>query len=221
MSIFTRTLDIVAANFSDLLDKAEDPATTIRVMILEMEETIVEVRASAARTIADLKDMRGQISRLEALQDDWREKAELALTRDREDLARAALIQKQKVADIAREIEAEGSMLEAGLKANEIDIAKLQAKLREARLRQAQISTRLEGAETRLRMREASAGMKVEEAFAGFAQLERRADLTEGKAEALMLATSKPSLEQELAALRAADAIDAELAAMKAGRPAA
>ena len=221
MSIFTRTLDIVAANFSDLLDKADDPATTIRVMILEMEETIVEVRASAARTIADLKDMRGQILRLEALQDDWRDKAELALSRDREDLARAALIQKQKVADIAREIEAEGAMLEAGLKANETDIAKLQAKLREARLRQAQISTRLEGAETRLRLREAYAGMKVEEAFAGFAQLERRADLAEGKAAALMLATSKPSLEEELAALRAADAIDAELAAMRAGRPAA
>src|SRR5690348_188947 len=107
MSIFTRTRDIVAANFSDLLDKAEDPAKMIRMIILEMEETLVEVRASAARTIADQKDMRGQIQRLERLQASWAEKAELALSKGREDLAHGALVEKRKAADLADSLTAE------------------------------------------------------------------------------------------------------------------
>ena len=95
MSIFSRTRDIVAANFADLLDKAEDPAKMIRMIILEMEETLVEVRAGAARTIADQKEMRRQVARLEKLQEGWVEKAELALSKGRDDLAKAALVEIQ------------------------------------------------------------------------------------------------------------------------------
>jgi phage shock protein A len=216
MSIFTRTRDIVAANFADLLEKAEDPAKTVRVMIMEMEETLVEVRAAAARTIADQKEMRRQIARLEALQDSWTEKAELALSKGREDLARAALVERQKLRDVAADIEGEVAALDASMRAADADIAKLQGKLREARSRQTQISARLESAETRIRLREAYSGARVEEAFAGFGLLERRADLEEGRAEALALAAPGMSLEQEIAALRASDAIEAELAALKA-----
>ena len=93
MGIFSRTRDIIAANFTDLLDKAEDPAKMIRMIIMEMEETLVEVRASAARSIADQKEMRRQIAKLDKLQDSWTEKAELALSKDREDLAKAALME--------------------------------------------------------------------------------------------------------------------------------
>ena len=81
MGIFSRTRDIVAANFADLIEKAEDPAKMVRMIILEMEETLVEVRASAARTIADQKEMRRHIAKLDALQDSWTEKAELALSK--------------------------------------------------------------------------------------------------------------------------------------------
>ena len=101
MGIFSRTRDIIAANVTDLLDKAEDPAKMIRMIILEMEETLVEVRASAARSIADQKEMRRQIGKLERLQDNWVEKAELALSKGRDDLAKAALFEKQKAADMA------------------------------------------------------------------------------------------------------------------------
>ena len=104
MGIFSRTRDIIAANVSDLLDKAEDPAKMIRMIILEMEETLVEVRASAARTIADQKEMRRQITKLEQVQASWTEKAELALSKDREDLAKAALVEKQKAGDLAEQL---------------------------------------------------------------------------------------------------------------------
>lgn len=216
MGIFSRTRDIIAANVTDLLDKAEDPAKMIRMIILEMEETLVEVRASAARTIADQKEMRRHIAKLTALQDSWTEKAQLALSKDREDLAKAALVEKQKAADMAAQISHEIETLDEALAASEADIAKLQAKLREARTRQNSIVTRMQSAENRLRVREAYAGEKVNEAFARFDMLERRADLAEGRADAMGLGQQPKSLEEEIAELRASDKVDAELAALKA-----
>src|SRR5213079_708571 len=128
MGIFSRTRDIIAANFTDLLDKAEDPAKMIRMIILEMEETLIEVRASAARTIADQKEMRRQIGKLEQVQSSWLEKAELALSKGRDDLAKAALVEKQKAADLAEQLNEEIGTLDDALRASEADIAKLQAK---------------------------------------------------------------------------------------------
>ena len=216
MSIFSRTRDIVAANFADLLDKAEDPAKMIRLAILEMEETLVEVRASAARTIADQKEMRRQISRLEKLQESWAERAELALGKGREDLAKGALVEKQKVADTADELNAEIAMLDDALRASEADIAKLQGKLREARTRQNAIQSRLESANQRARMRKIYAGPKVDEAFSRFDVLERHANLAEGRADALALGAPPKTLEEEIAELRNEEKVQAELDALKA-----
>ena len=218
MGIFSRTRDIIAANFTDLLDKAEDPAKMIRMIILEMEETQVEVRASAARTIADQKEMRRQITRLDKLQESWTEKAELALSKDREDLAKAALMEKQKAGDMADGLRAEIAVLDDALRASEEDIAKLQGKLREARARQNAISSRLESAHNRVRLREMYAGPKVEDAFSRFDVLERRADLAEGRADALALGAPPKSLDEEIAELRSSEKVDAELAALKAKR---
>ena len=215
MSIFSRTRDIIAANVIDLVNRSDDPAKTIRVVILEMEETLVEVRASAARSIADSKEKRRQVAQLASLQDSWTERAELALSKGRDDLARAALMEKEKLVELDGEIRAEIVEIEETLRASEADIAKLQAKLREARVRQNAIATRLESAENRVRLRELYAGSRVEEAFSNFALLEREADLAEGHAEALALAAPK-SLEDEIAELKVADRVDAELAAMKA-----
>lgn len=215
MGIFSRTRDIVAANFSDLLDRAEDPAKMIRMIILEMEETLVEVRSSAARSIADQKEMRRHVTRLEGLQESWTEKAELALSKGREDLAKAALVEKQKAAGMAAELDAEIATINEALRSSEADIAKLQTKLREARAKQNAISSRLESAHNRLRMREMYAGPKVEEAFSRFEVLEKRADHAEGRADAMALGAPK-TLEDEIAELRGEEKVEAELAAMKA-----
>jgi phage shock protein A len=216
MGIFSRTRDIIAANVTDLLDKAEDPAKMIRMIILEMEETLVEVRASAARTIADQKEIRRHITKLESLQDSWKEKAELALSKDREDLAKAALVERQKAADLCEQLTAEIGVLDDALKSNEEDIGKLQAKLREARARQNSIVTRLETATNRIRVREAYAGPKVDDAFARFDMLERRVDLAEGRADALHMGGTPKTLEEEIAELKSSEKVDAALAAMKA-----
>src|SRR5690348_4108624 len=184
MSIFSRTRDIFAANMTELLDRAEDPARMIRMIILEMEETLVEVRASAARSIADGKEMRRALKRLEELQTSWTEKAQLALSKDREDLAKAALMERQKAADMAEGLKAEIDLIDEALKSYEADIAKLQGKLREARARQNAIATRLESAVARAKAREVLNGGRTEDAFGKFELLERRADFAEGRADA-------------------------------------
>ena len=200
---------------TEILDRAEDPARMIRMIILEMEETLVEVRASAARTIADGKEMRRALGRLEDLQESWTEKAELALSKDREDLAKQALIERQKAADMADGLKEEIAAIDETLKQYEADIAKLQAKLREARARQAAIQNRLESAITRAKAREVLHGNRTQDAFSRFEMLEKRADMVEGTADALGLEGPK-SLEQEISDLRSSDKVDAELEAMKA-----
>jgi phage shock protein A len=218
--VFTRTRDIVAANMTELLDRAEDPARMIRMIILEMEETLVEVRAAAARWIADGKELRRSCDRLEALQADWTAKAELALSKGREDLARAALGERCKVEEMVAGIRTEIANIDETLKGYEADIARLQAKLREARARQNAIAVRLESAMTRARANEILHGRRTEEAFSRFSLLERRADFAEGRADALALSGPR-DLEEEIAELKANEQIEAELAAMKAVRAAA
>jgi phage shock protein A len=216
MGIFSRTRDIIAANFNDLLDQADDPAKMIRMIILEMEETLVEVRASAARTIADQKEMHRHTVKLAKLQADWAEKAQLALSKDREDLARAALVEKNRAGDMADQLRQEIAVLDDALRAYEQDIQKLQSRLREARSRQTQIAARLESAENRVKLRTLMTSERVDEALARFDQLERRVDHAEGRADALTIAgDGKLSLADEIAALEGADKVDAELQALK------
>jgi phage shock protein A len=200
---------------TELLDRAEDPARMIRMIILEMEETLVEVRATAARSIADIKEMRRSLKRLEEIEANWTEKAELALSKGRDDLAKAALIERQKASDMAEGLNAEIGQIDDVLRGYEADIGRLQGKLREARARQNSIATRLESAVTRAKAREMLNGSRTEDAFSRFEILERRADFAEGRAEALGL-TGPKSLEEEIADLKAAEKVDAELQAMKA-----
>jgi phage shock protein A len=210
--VFSRARDIFAANMTELLDRAEDPARMIRMIILEMEETLVEVRATAARSIADIKEIRRAVSRLDELQSDWTGKAELALSKGRDDLAKSALAERQKAAEMAESLYGELTQLEQVLRGYEADIARLQSKLSEARGRQNAISARFESAVTRARAREVMHGSRTLDAFAKFELLERRADFAEGRCEALGIS----SLEDEIDQLRANEKIDAELEAMKA-----
>jgi phage shock protein A len=216
MGIFSRTRDIIAANVTDLLDRSEDPAKLIRMIIMEMEETLVEVRASAARTIADKKELQRHIAKLDHLQADWTEKAQLALSKEREDLAKAALVERKKAVDMADQLRSEVAVLDDALKASEADIHKLQKKLIDARSRQNALMTRLESAENQVKLRTMYNGDKVRDAFSRFDDLERRVDEAQGYADALSIGADGPkTLGEEIDALNAIDEVDAELEAMK------
>jgi phage shock protein A len=214
--VFSRARDIFAANMTELLDRAEDPARMIRMIIHEMEETLVDIRSTAARSIADIKEMRRAVTRLDELQFDWTGKAELALSKGRDDLAKAALIEKQKAGEMAESLHSELLQMEQVLRGYEVDIGKLQSKLREARARQNAISARFESALTRAKAREVMNGSRTLDAFSKFELLERRADFAEGRCDALGIT----SLEDEIDQLQASESIDAELEAMKAAHKA-
>jgi phage shock protein A len=142
------------------------------------------------------------------------------LSKDREDLAKAALVEKQKAVDLGDSLRAEIEVLDDALRASEADIAKLQGKLREARTRQNAIQSRIESAHNRVKLREMYAGPKVDEAFSRFDVLERHADYAEGRADALALGAPPKTLEEEISELRNAEKVEAELEALKAKRAA-
>lgn len=215
MGVFSRLADIVNSNINSILDRAEDPEKIVRLIIQEMEETLVEVRATAARSIAEKKDIERQLKRCRNAQSGWQDKAELAMRKGREDLAKAALIEKAKLSEAAQAMEEDLAALEAALGQGEADIGKLEAKLQEAKTRQKAMQARQETANNRLRTRRAIYDRRVEDALMRFESVERRIDRTESVIEAYEMGRPKSTAEQ-LAELEADAAIEDELAALKA-----
>jgi len=214
MGVFSRLADIVNSNINAMLDRAEDPEKIVRLIIQEMEETLVEVRSTAARSIAEKKDVQRQLKRLNEAQGEWANKAELALRKGREDLSKAALIEKSKLAETAKALAEELDALDAALAQGEEDIAKLEAKLRDAKTRQKAIEARNQTASNRLRTRKQVYDRRTDDAFARFETIEQRVDRLEGEAEAFDMGRTK-TLSEEFAELEAGTAIEDELKALK------
>jgi phage shock protein A len=215
MGIFSRLTDIINANLNAVLDRAEDPEKMIRQMVHEMEDTLVEVRSNAARMIADRKSIERRRSRLGEAQTEWQRKAELAVTKDREDLARAALIEKTKIAADLKGMDEELGHLDEALARYEEDIAKLEAKLGEAKAKQKVIVARHATAASRLKVRRQVHDRRIEDAFVRFEQMERRVDRVEGEVEAFDLGRAR-TLADEIDELASDGAVDEELQALKA-----
>lgn len=215
MGVFSRISDIVNSNLNAILDKAQDPEKIIRMIIQEMEDTLVEVRSSAVKTIAEQKQLERRVASLVADQGEWEAKAELALTKDREDLAKAALQVKSRLGQEIDALQKRHAQVEADLVKQSEDVAVLQQKLADAKSREALLIARHKTASNRLKIRTSLYDERVTDAFARFEQVEKSLDILEGKAEVYDIGNSKGAIS-ELAALEADHQIDTELAALKA-----
>jgi len=215
MGIFSRLTDIVNSNLNSILDRAEDPEKLIRLVIQEMEDTLVEVRSSTVRTIAERKEIERKLNQLGREMEEWQRKAELALSRDRDDLAKGALVAKSKIAEQIDVLEHQLVHIEEALAKSSEDISRLQEKLTDAKKREKAIVLRHKSAATRLKVNTQLHDDRINDAFARFEQVERNLDELEGRAESLDIGRRK-TLAEEFSDFEASTKVEQELADLKA-----
>ncbi|MEE4163110.1 MAG: phage shock protein PspA, partial [Woeseiaceae bacterium] len=201
-------------NINAILDKAEDPEKIVRLMIQEMEDTLVEVRSAAARSIADKKDLNRKLEQLEGEIDDWDNKAELAMRKGREDLAKAALVEKSRVTAAAEMVRSDYAAIDEGLTKLNDDIARLESKLNDAKARQKSLLARHKTANSRLAARKRIHDYKIDDAMVRFEAYTQRIDDVEGRVEAYDLGLPK-DLDHAFANLEAEESVSRELDELK------
>ncbi|MEO9945510.1 MAG: phage shock protein PspA [Paraglaciecola sp.] len=213
MGIFSRFTDIVNSNINAILDKAEDPEKMVRLIIQEMEDTLVEVRSASAKTIASKKEISASINKIQSESKDWKSKAELAISKEREDLARAALQEKKKCDEQVQILTTELSVVDEQIAKLQNEVGQLQDKLADAKARQKAIILRQKTVSSRLEVKKSLDSGKVDAAMGRFEQYERKIDDLESQVDAYDL--GKKTLADEFAELESDDDIDNELAALK------
>ncbi|MDB5362098.1 MAG: pspA [Rhodospirillales bacterium] len=215
MGVFSRISDIVNSNINAILDRAQDPEKIIRLIIQEMEDTLVEVRSSTVKTIAEKRELERRIATMTSEIEEWQGKAELALNKDREDLAKGALQVKSRLSTDMGLLVKQLSQIEDGLAKQSEDVVKLQQKLADAKGREASMAMRHNTATARLKIRSSLYDERVTDAFSRFEQVERALDELEGKVEVYDIGVKK-SVAEELAELEATTQVESELSALKA-----
>jgi phage shock protein A len=217
MGMFSRINDIVQANINAMLDKAEDPEKIIRLIIQEMEETLVEVRTDAARYIAKQKTLARQIDGANKEISGWQDKAQLAMNNDKESLAKAALIEKQKYVNKLASLEEQHKHLSESIDKIQQDTSRLNSKLAEAKAKQKTLVQRRNSAQTRLKVKQADHESKIDDAMTRFENYEQRIDYLEAQVDAYDLTQSNEanSLQAQFDAMQADEAIEKELEELK------
>lgn len=215
MGVFSRMTDILQANINAVLDKAEDPEKLLSLIISEMEENLVEIRSIAARHLAEQKTIQRKLTSLNATAQDWQSKAEKAIKNGREDLARAALVEKQKIETEIQHLEDADKLVVEHLVKIQDDCQRLVAKLAEAKAKRKSMQARFENAKTRLELKKQVEGYDVDRVLSRFDNYESKIDELEAKVDAYDMTTQTRSVQAEFAEMEANETIEAELDALK------
>jgi len=216
MGIFSRMTDIINSNINAMLDQAEDPQKMIRMIIQEMEDTLVEVRSSSASVLADRKTTARRVDRARAEAQEWEEKARLAISKGREDLARAALQEKRVIEEEVVLVEAELVATDEHIAQLGTEISQLQQKLDDARAKQKALLMRSKTVESRIKVKRQIHRESLDDAFLRFDQFERRMDSLESQLESMDVGRGvPPDLAAEISALQEDEQINEELERLK------
>lgn len=214
MSLFKRFSDVINSNMSSMLDKAENPEKLIRVIIAEMEETLFDVRTESAKTIADKKEMQRQLKMMDEEAELWQVRAETALSKNREDLAKQALQEKHRIEQTIQSQKVELDELESALFRLEQDVSQLQLKLDEAIARRDVLVARHETIQSTIQTRKHLNDTSINEALYRFDRFERRMNELEAQVEAMDLGRNV-SLSQQIDSLEGDELLNKEIEALK------
>jgi phage shock protein A len=216
MGIFSRMTDIINSNINSMLDQAEDPQKMIRLIIQEMEDTLVEVRSSSAKVLADRKAAARRLEQVEGEAASWEEKAKLAIRKGREDLARAALQEKRAIEEEVTVVGAELEATDEHIAQLNVEVAKLQQKLSDAKAKQKALVMRSKTVESRIKVKRQIQREALDNAFERFEHYERRMDTLESQLESMDLGREvPPDLAAEIDALQEDELINDELERLK------
>src|SRR5215470_11489073 len=214
MGIFTRVSDIIHSNINAMLDKAEDPEKLIRLMIQEMEDTLVEIKASCAGVMATKKKDQRELEEALTRATQWGEKAQLAVNKGREDLGREALVEKRRYRERASALEKELVHCEALIEQYQVDMTQLEDKLSGAREKQRILVQRHIHAQRKKRAQQGIRRLDTTDALIRFEQFENRIERMEAEADLINFGR-KPPLEDEFARLEGDDEIEKELETLR------
>lgn len=218
MGIFTRVRDIISSNINAMLDKAEDPEKLVKLMIREMEDTLVEVKASCAGAMATKKKIQRETDEVRKREKDWGAKAQLAVDKGREDLAREALVEKRRYRERAEALDKERSQCDGLVEQYQSDIMQLEDKLALAREKQRVMVQRHVHATRKKQAQEKIRKSDTADAMARFETFEQRIDRMEAEADLVNFGVKSNSLEEEFLKLADDEEIEKELNALKAGK---
>lgn len=218
MGIFTRVRDIISANINSMLDKAEDPEKLVKLMIREMEDTLIEVKANCAGSMAQKKKIQREIEGVLAHAKTWDGKAQLAVAKGREDLAREALVEKRRFVERAEAQEAELEQIKQLVTQYQNDIMQLEDKLGAAREKQRVLVQRHRHAQDKVRAETHIRKFETSDVLLRFDAFQERIDRMEAEAGLVNYGRKPSSLADEFAALEGDEEIEKELAALKARR---
>jgi phage shock protein A len=214
MGIFTRFRDIVNSNINAMLDKAEDPEKLIKLMIQEMEDTLVEIKASCAGVMATRKKAERQLDQIQSRAKYWENNAELAVNRNRDDLAREALVEKRRFTGMENPVEKQLMEHNGLIEQYQEDIRQLEERLRTAREKRQGLAQRHLRAKRKKRTQEEIRRMDSSETILKFEQLENRIERMEAEADLVNFGNG-PELEEEFKNLLVDDEIEKELQGLK------
>ena len=216
MSIFNRVNDVIQSNIAAMLDKAEDPEKLLNLMLSEMQEALNECRSTAAALLCEEKALKRQIAQKQKDLTLWQTKAELAVAKNRDDLAKSALVEKQRVDEQIVAKNTQLNTLKESIEKITADCERLQQKMAQAKSKQAQLIKRHDIVAAREKVNMQLHSDNVANALSRFEVIEQKVEGIEAQVDAYELTNTAQSTVEQIESLVKNEKIDAELARLKA-----